>query len=166
MNIELLSTKYLVRRITEADVTEVVALCRSNPLYYEYCPPFVSPESINRDRVALPVGKTKEDKYYFGFFKDEALIAVMDLIAGYPDPENAYIGFFMMDQRWQGKNIGTEIVTEVCQYLKETGFTKVGLGYAKGNRQSEAFWLKNQFKKTGQEKQAEGYISVYMQKRL
>jgi RimJ/RimL family protein N-acetyltransferase len=166
LNIELLSEKYLVRRITEADVSEVVALCKGNPLYYEHCPPFVTQESVNRDRVALPVGKTKEDKYYLGFFKDESLIAVMDLITGYPDSEVAFIGFFMMDQRWQGKNIGTEIITEVCQYLKEVGFIRVSLGYAKGNAQSEVFWLKNHFEKTGLEKQAEGYISVYMQRWL
>lgn len=116
--------------------------------------------------VALPEGKTSEDKYYLGFYSDNQLIAVMDLIDGYPDAGTAFIGFFMMEQRWQGKNIGTEIITEACQYLKDLGFSMAALGYAKGNTQSKAFWLKNHFVKSGVEKQTENYISVYMQRHL
>lgn len=123
-------------------------------------------DSIKCDMVALPEGKTREDKYYLGFYSDNQLIAVMDLIDGYPDAGTAFIGFFMMEQRWQGKNIGTEIITDACQYLKDLGFSMAALGYAKGNAQSEAFWLKNHFVKSGVEKQTENYISVYMQRHL
>ena len=166
MNIQSLSTKYLVKRIEDADISGVFALCKGNPLYYQFCPPFVTVESIKRDMVALPGGKTMADKYYLGFYSDDQLVAVMDLIAGYPNAKTAFIGFFMMNQQWQGMNIGTHIITEACHYLKGAGFSEVRLGYAKGNFQSEAFWLKNHFEKTGVEKQAENYISVYMQRRL
>lgn len=166
MNLQSLSTKYLVKRIEDADISDVFALCEGNPLYYQYCPPFVTPESIKSDMLALPPGKTMEDKYYLGFYLGDQLIAIMDLIDGYPNAETAFIGFFMMDQRWQGKHIGTEIITEACSYLKEAGFSEVRLGYAKGNFQSEAFWFKNCFEKTGVEKQADNYVSVLMLRRL
>lgn len=166
LDIKLLSTKFAVRRIADADIPDVFALCKGNPLYYQFYPPFVTTESIERDRTALPPGKTKDDKYYLGFYSDDHLIAVMDLIDGYPDPKSVYIGFFMMDRQWQGKNIGTEIISEACHYLKEAGFSEVRLGYAKGNYQSEAFWLKNHFEKTGVETPAENYKSVYMLRRL
>lgn len=166
MNIGSLSTKYHVKRIEEVDIPEVYARCKSNPLYYQYCPPFVTSDSIKKDLAALPSGKTLEDKYYLGFYKDESLVAVMDIISGYPDAETAFIGFFMMDQRMQRKGVGTAIITEACQYFKKVGFSEVRLGYAKGNSQSEAFWLKNHFEKTGVEKQGESYVSVHMQRRL
>ncbi|MEG1782750.1 MAG: hypothetical protein RR253_05840 [Oscillospiraceae bacterium] len=51
-------------------------------------------------------------------------------------------------------------------YLKESGFSFVRLGYAKGNRQSEKFWLKNGFEKTGTEVPAENYVIVSMEKQL
>ena len=166
MNIQSLSTKYVVRRLTDADIPEVFALCQGNPLYYQFCPPFVTKESIQRDMVALPEGKTEKDKHYLGFYLEDRLIAVMDLIAGYPKAETAFVGFFMVDQAWQGKNIGTGIISEACCALKEAGFSEVGLGYAKGNTQSEAFWLKNHFVKTGVEKPAGDFVSVYMQRHL
>jgi RimJ/RimL family protein N-acetyltransferase len=72
----------------------------------------------------------------------------------------------MMSQQLQGKNIGTAIITAACHALKEAGFSEVRLGYAKGNAQSEAFWLKNHFEKTGVENQAEHYVSVYMRRPL
>ena len=166
MNIQSLSAKYLVRPLKEADIPEVFALCQGNPLYYQFCPPAVTKESIKRDMAALPEGKTLADKYYLGYYSDGLLIAVMDLIAGYPHAETAFIGFFMMNQHWQGKNIGTDIITQACRYLKRVGFSEVRLGYAKGNSQSEAFWLKNHFEKTGAENQAEHYVSVYMRRGL
>ncbi len=110
----------------------------------------------------LPPGKTYSDKYYIGFYKDQTLICIMDLIDKYPDEETAFIGFFMMNSKVQGKGIATAIISECCAYLKSIGFQKVKLGYAKGNRQCEAFWLKNHFIKTGVETQREGYVAVGM----
>lgn len=42
MKIELLSAEYQVKRIEEVDAPEVYVLCKSNPLYYQYCPPFIT----------------------------------------------------------------------------------------------------------------------------
>ena len=69
----------------------------------------------------------------------------MDLIDGYPDAASAYIGFFMLKKELQGKQIGTGIIQEVCQYLKGIGITTVLLGIDKGNPQSNHFWKKNGF---------------------
>ncbi len=166
MRMELLSTKYRVKQIEEADISEVYELCRSNPLYYQFCPPLVTLDSIKEELRELPDGKTLEDKYYLSFYKDNLLVAVMDLISGYPDEKTAYIGFFMVSQQMQGKGVGTGIITEASQYLKEAGFSFVRLGYVKGNPQSEAFWLKNNFEKTGVESQVRGCRIVVMQKYL
>jgi RimJ/RimL family protein N-acetyltransferase len=106
------------------------------------------------------------DKYYLGFYQDGALIAVMDLISGYPNAENAFIGFFMTAQETQGKGVGSSIIAEICQFLKQAGFSFVRLGYAKGNLQSEAFWMKNKFEQTGEEVSADGYVLVVMQRCL
>lgn len=163
MHISELSKKYKVKKITEADIPEVYELCKNNPIYYHYYPPFVTVESLKEELQALPPGKTYEDKYYLGFYKKERMIAVMDLIDGYPQKECAWIGFFMMEKEVQGKGIGTEIITDVCTYLNTIGFGKVQLGYIKGNAQSEAFWIKNQFYKTGKEVARDGYVIVVME---
>ena len=71
---------------------------------------------------------------------------LMDLIDGYPKPEIAYIGFFMMNPTYQGKKIGTAIIGEVVEYMRDTGKTAVRLAIDKGNPQSTHFWTKNGFR--------------------
>ena len=163
---EKLSKQYTVRKLADTDVAAVYALCRENPQYYQYCPPFVTEDSIRADMAALPPRKAVEDKYYLGFYEEDRLIAVMDLILGFPKEETAFVGFFMMNKEYQGKGIGTALMQEVYAYLKQCGFKFVRLGFAKGNPQSEHFWLKNGFERTGVEAQNDGYVVVVLEKEL
>ena len=164
--IDNLSKNYVVRKLTDADVATVYALCKENPLYYQYCPPFVTEDSIRADMAALPLRKTPEDKFYLGFYEGDRLIAVLDLILGFPKEGTAFVGFFMVNKKVQGKGIGTALMQEVYAYLRQCGFEFVRLGFAKGNPQSEQFWLKNGFERTGVEVQNEGYVVVVLEKEL
>lgn len=94
---------------------------------------------------AAPPGIDLSAKYYFGFFDDRKMVAIMDLIDGYPKAETAYIGFFMMNLQYQGRQIGTSIIDGVINYLRSTGKTSVRLAIDKGNPQSTHFWKKNGF---------------------
>lgn len=166
MEIKKLSARYDVRKLAEKDLPEVLSLCKGNPLYYEYCPPKVSEDEIRADMAALPPGKTFDDKYYVGFYRDGALAAVMDLVCGYPDGETAWIGFFMTDSKAQGKGVGTEIIADCLRGLRAAGYSKAGLGFVKGNPQAEAFWRKNGFAPTGKESARKEYVIVAMEKAL
>lgn len=165
MEMQLLSKSYQVTRLGEQDIMAVFQLCRNNPQYYQYCPPAVSPEGIKADMCALPEGKSIEDKFYLGFWDEDELAAVMDLILEYPDEKTAYIGFFMMNADMQGKGIGSKIIEEVCNCLGEQ-FSFVRLGYVKGNKQSEGFWIKNGFRPAGVISQTENYEIVVLQREL
>lgn len=166
MDIKLLSQKYEVKLIEDDDVDKVFEVCKSNQLYYKYCPPQVTVESIKSDMKALPNNKSYSDKYYIGFFKDSVLIATMDLILDYPDVDTAFIGFFMVNKKVQDNGIGSSIIEEVSAFLKLNNFLHIRLGYVKGNSQSECFWEKNNFKKIGLEVPTKDYIIVVMQKEL
>lgn len=150
MEIQALSNTFAVRRLGAADVEPVYALSRENRLYYQYHPPFVTRESIREDMEALPEGKTAEDKYYVGFFKEERLVAVMDLILAYPAEETAFIGLFMMHMAYQGRGIGSGIIRECKACLRALGYRKLRLGVDRGNPQSSAFWRKNGFTPVGE----------------
>lgn len=166
MKIENFSDKYEVRLIADEDVETVFELCRHNRFYYRYCPPFVTEDSIRCDMKILPPGKSPDDKYYIGYFNQDKLIAVMDLIDGYPDPQTAYIGFFMTDVSVQHKGIGSEIVNELCDYLRRQCYKAVRLGWVDGNAQSESFWHKNHFVETGMSKRVESYTVIVAQRNL
>lgn len=164
MNLYNWPMPYTVRKMTENDIDIIYKLSLSNPMFYQYCPPNVTKDSIISDMEALPPGCTEKNKYYIGFFKGNCLIAVMDLILDYPDIKNAYIGLFMVDKNFQGTGVGSAIIAECLNCLKNYGFHSIRLAFAKGNPQSEAFWKKNGFCPTGIEIDQGDYIAVSMEK--
>lgn len=166
MIIEELSKEYNVRRLTEAQVDEVFELCAGNPLYYEYHPPFITREAVIEDMKNLPPGKQLSDKYYLGFYQNNILIAVLDLIDGYPEAPVAFIGFFMTHKSIQGRGFGTKMIASVCSQLKKEGFRSVRLAWIKGNPQSEHFWLKNQFEILKETTSMDGYTVILAERKL
>lgn len=145
LEIEKLSGCYAVRRLNEADLGQILRLCRANTQYYEFCGAEPSEAQIRNDLRITPPGVALSDKYYVGFFDGEMLVAAADLIDGYPTPEIAFLGFFMMNRRMQGQGIGSAIVAELAAYLKRVGKTAIRLGIDKENPQSTHFWKKNGF---------------------
>lgn len=164
--VEDFSTRYRVRRLEEADLPALWALCRGNPQFYAHCPPPATEESLREDMAALPPRKSLNDKYYLGFFDGERLIAVLDLIAGFPKPEIAFWGFFMLDAACQGQGRGTALVSELCAALVRQGFRAVRLGWVRGNPQAEHFWNKNGFVETGVSYDTGAYTVVVAQREL
>ena len=150
MKIQEITNKFFVKRISEENVEEILALCEKNELFYQYHPPVATRESILDDLNALPPNKEMKDKYYLGFYMEDSLAAVMDLIVDFPEEKVAYIGFFMVEAELQGHGIGTKIMSDCMDYLKELGYEKLRLAIDEGNPQSQAFWRKNLFQETGQ----------------
>lgn len=145
MNEKNFSGRYDVRKLKKEDAGRIYELCRMNDLYYRFCPPLATMESIGDDMTALPPGKTMESKYYVGYYEEDRLIAVLDLIDGYPEKEIVFIGLFMTDISIQNRGTGTEIINELTEYLCSQGYEKMQLAWVKGNPQAERFWLKNGF---------------------
>lgn len=102
-------------------------------------------KSIESDMMTLPDNIDIKDKYYVGYFKNEKLIAVLDLIDGYPKKDIVFIGFLMIDISVQKNGVGSAIVNELIDYLTTLKYKEVRLGWINGNLQAEHFWLKNGF---------------------
>lgn len=156
----IFSDEYAVRELTSADVPAVLRLMQGNTLYFRYCGGDAVPSeaSILRDMSIVPGNKTLEDKYYVGFFRDETLAAIMDLIDGYPENDIAFVGFFMMNASLQGTGEGTKIISRLCTKLKALGIGRIRLGIDKGNPQSTHFWKKNGFRVIREVPQERGTI--------
>ncbi len=165
LSIANLSKSCQVRRLTEANLPQMLALCQGNPLYYEHCPPAVTEDSLRQDMAALPPRKTLEDKYFLGFFQGEELVAILDLITAYPNPETAFFGFFMVKKERNGTGFGSQLVEELCRALK-ADFRHIRLGYVSSNPQSKHFWEKNGFIPTGVISKTEHYDIVVLEKTL
>ena len=145
IEVSKLSTVYDVRRLKDANAEEVLALCWENTQFYKYAEADPTLKQVQSDMHITPPGIDASHKYYVGFYQGEELIAVMDLIDGYPRPEIAYIGFFMMNKKLQGRQIGTAIIRGVEDYLRTAGKKAIRLAIDNENPQSNHFWKKNGF---------------------
>ena len=141
-----LSRDYTVRKLVESDVEAIYKLCQGNTLFYRYCEAEPTKERILHDLHITPPGINKDRKYYVGFYQNDELIAVMDLIDGFPREEVGFIGFFMVSIAAQHRGVGSSILCETANYLKGIGKTSIQLGMDKDNPQSTGFWKKNGFK--------------------
>ncbi len=166
MQPEILSPNLMVRRLQPGDAAQIYALASQNTQFYQYHPPFVTRQSILDDMDALPPGKTREDKFYVGFFDGTTLVAVLDLIAAYPDKTTAYIGFFMVDKSRQGQGLGSCLVGDIEAAMRKEGARHIRLAVDKGNPQSYAFWTKNGYTVCGPEKPNEFSAYIPLQKDL
>jgi len=154
----------MVKQLTEEDVSSIYELCIKNPIYYEYIKSVPTHENIKDSLFELPPNISLDNKYFVGYYKEGQLIALLDIITGYPNEQTVYIGWFMMKKELQGTGIGSNIIAEALLYFKKEKFQAVQLGYVKGNNQSEGFWRKNKFYPVGREKDTNDYTVVVMQR--
>ncbi len=161
-----ISAQYQVRRMTEEDLPELLALAQGNPTYYEHMHEQPELESLRADLTKLPPRTTPEDKYFLGFYQEGRLCAALDLILRYPNPETAFIGWFILRKDLQGRGTGTAMINELFSLLKTQGFSSIRLCYVKDNPESKAFWEKNRFTPTGIELEEERYTMVVTQRAL
>lgn len=145
IDIAKLSRLYDVRELNETHADAILRLCEANTQYYAYCHAEPTTAQVLSDLRVAPPGVDASDKHYVGFYDGDSLAAVMDLVDGYPEPDMAYIGFFMMDRALQGRGIGSAVIGEVAACLKAWGRRSIRLAIARDNPQARHFWKKNGF---------------------
>lgn len=166
LDITKITQEYTVKRLGEEDFPAILALYGGNPQYFAAMNQPVPEGGLEEDLAAVPEGKTLEDKYWLGFFQEEDLIALLELVTSYPEDNTAYVGLFMVAADRQGHGLGTQLMNQVFAWLKEGGFAWVELSYTYGNAQSERFWFKNGFFPTGAIRPMDDYVAISLQKHL
>ena len=151
LDIDALSTSHQVRRITEADISDVYALCKSNQKYYKALNTAPTVESLTEIITRLPEGADTEDKHFVGFYQEGRLVSVLDLITGYPEKDDAFIGWFMVDGHLQRQGIGSQIFADVRAAMTGPGYDYLALSCEKENTEAIAFWQAQGFKKASED---------------
>ncbi len=158
LNISTLSTQYRVRKITEAEISPVYRLAKSNAKYYEYMKTVPTRESLTEVISEVPGGVPHSRKHFVGFYNDEdRLVAIMDLITGYPESDDAFIGWLMVDGDMQGRGVGSGIFADVRAAMKAAGYDYLSLGCIEDNEEALAFWKSQGFSETGEKQEQNGY---------
>lgn len=150
LDIQALSTGFDVHRITEAAIADVYLLAQANRLYYEYLHTEPTVAGLTEVISEVPEGTSLADKHFVGFYNEGGeLVAIMDLITGYPETDNAFIGWFMLDVDHQRKGIGSQLFADVRAALSAQGYNHLELGVITDNKEAKGFWEAQGFAPTG-----------------
>ena len=148
IDIEALSTTFDVREVHDSAVTDVQLLARSNHRYWRELgarPTTAAVTSIIKD---VPEGAT--EKHFLGFYdENEGLVAVMDLIVGYPDATGALIRWFTVAADRHRQGIGSQLFADVRASLAAQGVTHLTLQVPE-QEGPLAFWTEQGFEATGE----------------
>ena len=162
-----LSTEFKVRKITEADISDVYDLCRGNRRYYRHLGTKPSLQALTDVISEVPEGSSPESKNFVGFYdENNSLVAILDLITGYPESDDAFIGWFMVEAEKQGLGIGSQIFADVRAAMKAHGFDYLQVRLSKGNTDAVSFWESQGFAFSGKEIENGGKTLCYMERSI
>ena len=154
------------RRLTDEDLPALLALCETNPTYYELYGERPTLENLAQALRELPPGCRADQKEFLGFSTQGKLVAIMDIVCGYPDERAAYVGLLMIDGAQHGCGIGTRIMRDELRRLQAKGFSRVRLAYIQGNEPARSFWTKLGFEPTGEIVSTPHYVAVPMERAI
>lgn len=154
------------RQLTDADLPSLLALCESNPQYYRHLHEAPTRKGLADSMGELPPHCSPNQKHFVGFFRGNELVAVMDLVLGYPDASTAFIGFLMVAARHQRRGVGSQIVADTLGRLRAQGFLRARLAYVRGNEQSRGFWESCGFRPAGSPVTFPSYVAMPMERNL
>lgn len=156
---------YSVKRLTVEDIPALYDFCKENTAYYEYMKSEPTIENLTAELRNTPPDMPLESKHFVGFYAGDKLIAILDLIIGFPNVSTAFIGWFMTSKLLQGTGIGSQIITKLLIMLKDEGYALVRLGCIEDNVQGIGFWRKHGFMSIGESAQ-DDYAVIVMQRDL
>lgn len=103
-----------------------------------------------RETLTLcPPGIGADDKFVLAVNlrspEGEELLGCVDLVRGYPGAETAFLGLLLLKERWQGRGIGSRVLTEVMALAAGWGCSRLRLGVIESNRPALSFWRRHGF---------------------
>lgn len=147
-----LLSDYRLIRLTRKHKVALYELEASNPYYYSISQDHpVTPEESIADLETIPEGFPIKQKFYFGIYQENQMIAVMDYLVGYDyehtsDIQTVWIGFFMVHGNYKNQGLGKRIMNTFIQAAKENGIRTIQLGCIDGNNEGYSFWTQLGFK--------------------
>ena len=150
LDVQTLSSAYTTQTLESADIPEVFALARSNRVYYRYLGERPSKAHLTALITQLPEGATPAGKHFVGFRDEDGyLVAVMDLVCGWPEARDAFVGWFMVAADMQRQGVGSQLVADLRAALEAAGYTRIMLQLPERDRDGIAFWEAQGFTDTG-----------------
>jgi uncharacterized protein len=132
-----------LRPLTSIDEPALQRLMEADSAYSERVTGAPPASTEARDLLTgRPPELPSERKCVLGAFQGETLIAVVDLLRGWPEPSTAHIGLFQVHVAHHGTGLGRRVHTQLLRWLRQwTETTSVRAAVVATNaEQAEPFW--------------------------
>lgn len=128
-------------RLGPEDAPQVLDFLQSRMDYFTCIGEALTPQSVREGLTVRPPHTQAGQKWYVGLWREGALCAVADLVAGYPDAQTLFIGLFVVGGGAQGKGLGRRLMTELAARAGAKGVRRLRLGCVEENTAGHKFWL-------------------------
>lgn len=127
------------------NVDDVYALLKDNTYYFETTGLTCSKQNCIDDINNFPPSINKNQKFYYGLYKEDSLVTIIDWLDGYPYEDTLWIGFLVFNVHYQQQGLGAKLIHSIKMNAKEAGYSKIMLAVYKDNEIALRFWQKQQF---------------------
>ena len=90
--------------------------------------------------VSRPPGVELIRKHVIGFERDGTLVAIADLLEGYPNEADWYVGLLLVSPDERDRGVGTAVWTAVETWIRAVGGRQVRLIVQEQNPNAARFW--------------------------
>jgi GNAT superfamily N-acetyltransferase len=140
--------EYAVRTMGPDDEAQVRALLESDPNFFmstQGTPP--GPSDALGLLTEMPEGKELRDKFvYLVFNGDSVLLAVIDLLRGYPKEDTWYLGLIFVAPANRSVGLGTRALEAISMHVKQQGGSALRLGVVRQHLRARALYERTGFR--------------------
>ncbi len=93
-----------------------------------------------------PAGIDPATSLHLGLFTaDNLLVAIAQIVFGFPNPDDAYIGLLLIDPDHRGKRLGQRLLDHIFTAAKAKGAARILIAVLEENSKGHRFWSKMGF---------------------
>lgn len=140
-------TEFEVVQIEEKHFNDLYKLQLTNPKYFSNMQDHevTFEECINGTSV-LPPNIEMDQKYYLGFYRNDKLNVIADIITGFPKDNVVWIGLLMVDSSLKRKGLGRKTLNAIIEVTSSLGYESLQIGVLENNSNALEFWKAMNFK--------------------
>ena len=131
------------RRLTVSDLMAVQLLHDSCSEFFSMIGDaiLVTKDFFEERPPTLPLNQ----KYVLGMEKNQKLVGIWDVLIGYPEPDIAFVGLFILIPQERGKGMGRKSYLLIEDWLQHKGMKHIHLAVNFQNTSGLLFWKKMGF---------------------
>ncbi len=95
--------------------------------------------------TGTPPGIDPATKLHFGWFEQDHLVAMSEVVFGFPNLDDAYIGLLLIDPAHRGERLGQKMLDHVFAAAKTRHAPRILIAVLEENTKGHRFWSKMGF---------------------